>query len=340
VIGFDFLRPGYGVLLLAGLLVFLVGLYGLLRRRAALRSLVETPRLPQFLPGLSRTRALTRLVLASLGVALLGLSATGPVRGYTFQEAQQRGIDLVVCIDTSNSMLARDLRPSRLERARREVRGLVERLTGDRVALIAFSGDSREIAPLTHDRQTLAGLLDHLSPEDNRLGGTNLGAAIEHGLSLFDGRTGSHEAIVLLTDGEDQEGAGAEMAARAAERGIRVYVVGVGTEAGGKIPITDRSGRESFLVGPDGTEVVTRLGGTTLRTLAESTDGAYLSTENSPTPLEDLYRARIASIEGRDLMGGMRRVPHDRFQWTLGLALACMLVETGMRERSRRRIVT
>ena len=337
MIGFEFLRPELAPVALSAAAVLVVGLFGRARRGRELARLVAAPRLASFLPAYSRTRARLRLLLATGALVLLGVSVTGPVRGHTFHEVARRGIDLVVCIDTSQSMLAQDLRPSRLERARREVQGLLDRVRGDRIALVAFSGDAREIAPLTHDRTTLAGLLKEMHPEDNRLGGTNLAAAIEHGLTLFDGRTGANEAICLLTDGEDLEGRGAEKAAEAASLGIRIYVVGVGTEAGGKIPLPTKGGGQAFLRDGEGNEVVTRLDGSSLLRMAESTGGDYLSVENSPTPLVDLYDARISKLEGRDLEGGMRRVPHDRFQWTLGLALCLMLVESGLRESSRLR---
>jgi len=336
MIGFDYLRPELGwLVLLAGALA-VVGFWGLARRRSALLRLVSRSQFVRFLPDFSRRRSFARLLLACTALLLLALSATGPVRGYTYRDSSSRGLDLVVCIDTSNSMLARDLRPSRLERARREVLGLLEHLRGDRVALIAFSGDTREVAPLTHDRFTLRGLLRFVRPEDNRMGGTDLAAAIEHGLSLFDGRTGAHEAIILLTDGEDLGGRANEVATRAAEIGIRIYVVGLGTEGGGKIPVVDDLGREAFLRDQEGNEVVTRLSGASLQAIAKTTGGDYLSTENSPTPLEDLYRARISKLEGRDLEGGQRKVPHDRYQWALVLALACILGESGLRERRRK----
>ena len=333
MIGFELLRPDLAWLLLLAPALAGLGWAGLRRRRRDLARLVAAPRLAAFLPRFSANRARLRVLLASAALALLALSAVGPVRGHTFQDTARRGLDLVVCIDTSRSMLARDLRPSRLERAKREVLGLLEELRGDRCALIAFSGDAREVAPLTHDRVTLAALLEYVTPEDNRLGGTDLAAALERALALFDGRTGSHEAIVLLTDGEDLEGQAAARADEAAERGIRVYVVGVGTQAGGKIPVVDDSGAERFLVGPDGQEVVTRLESGTLRRIAELTGADYLSTEDSPTPLEDLYRRRISRLEGRELEAGRRRIPHDRYQWSLALALGCMLAEAGLRER-------
>ena len=233
-------------------------------------------------------------------------------------------------------MLVRDLRPDRLDRARREVAGLLERMRGDRVALIAFAGDAREVAPLTHDRTTLRHLLETLDPDDNEQGGTDLGAALQRALSLFDGRSGAHEAIVMLTDGEDLEGQGLEVARTAAERGIRVFVVGMGTPEGGKIPVRLDDGREGFLTDRDGNEVVSALDGESLAALAAATGGDYLSCAQSVTPLEELYAKRITRLEGVELGTGEEWVPHDRFQWALVVAAACMLGELGLRERARR----
>ena len=333
MIGFDLLRPGLAALCLLALLVFALGARGRARARAELARWTHPRRSARFVPGCSPARGWLRMLAGALALLLLAVAALGPVRGYTYRAVSRKGLDLVLALDTSRSMLAQDLRPSRLERAKREIRGLLDRMGGDRVALVAFSGDARDVAPLTRDRGTLEGLLDYVTPEDNQLGGTNLAAAIEHALSLFDGRSGAHEAIVLLTDGEDLEGKGAELAEEARKRHIRVYVVGIGTEAGGKIPITGADGRETFLTDPDGNEVVTRLERASLETLARTTGGAYLSAEESPTPLEDLYRARLTRIEGRETEGGERRVPYDRFQWPLGLALVCLLIELGLRER-------
>lgn len=274
---------------------------------------------------------------ATLAALALFAALLGPARGYGERPVLQRGVDLVVAIDTSRSMLARDVRPDRLTRAKREVQGLIDRLGGDRVALLAFAGDVRQVSPLTHDRTALGFLLARIDPRDNRRGGTDLGAALERALELFDGRTGNHEAIVLVTDGEDLEGRGAKVAAQAAERGIRVFVVGVGTELGGKIPVLAGDGRETFLVGPDGEEVVTRLDGETLVRLARASGGEYLSVEDSATPLEELYLRRIARLDTRAVEGGAERVPLDRYQWPLVLALLLLLVDVGLCERRRRR---
>ena len=337
--GFELLRPASAGALCAVLVLAVLGIWALGRQRRELAGFVAERHRARFVPGFAPERARWRLALSAAALAGLAFALAGPVRGYTEREVTRRGLDLVVCLDTSRSMLVRDLRPSRLERAVREIRGLGERLRGDRVALLAFAGDVREIAPLTHDRAALSGFLQGLSPGDNRKGGTDLGAALEAALELFDGRTGAHEAIVLLTDGEDLSGNALGAAELAKSRGIRVYVVGMASSAGGKIPEKDAAGRESFVVDAGGQEVVSRLDEASLRAIAEATGGEYLSAEHSPTPLEELYEKRIGRLEGREYGVRLERVPHDRFQWFLVLALACMAVEAAIGERRKGRAV-
>ena len=332
----ELLRPEAWVYLLIAPAILVGGGWALVQRRARRRRVVAERHRARLFPGYSENRARARVVLATAGAALMAVSLLGPVRGYTLREVARTGFDLVVCIDTSRSMLARDLRPDRLSRAVREVSGLFDLARGDRIALVAFSGDAREVCPLTHDVVTLRALLERVGPEDNRVGGTDLGIALERALDLLDGRRGANEAIVLITDGEDLEGRGARVAEVAAERGIRVFVVGVGTSEGGKVPLVGVDGSEQFLRDAEGAEVVTRLDDASLQTLARITGGEYLSTEMSATPLEDLWRARISKTDRRVVGDGRQRIPHDRYQWTLVLALFCMLAEAGLRERRPR----
>ena len=329
----DLLRPDLLWVPALGLLLAALGVWSLVGRWRAMARLIHPSQLARFAPAYSPLSAGLRVVLAAGATVFLGLALLGPVVGYTYREVVGRGIDIVVCIDTSRSMLAGDVGDRRLNRAKREVVGLLNVLGGDRVALLAFSGDTREVAPLTHDRAALEQLLAHVSTDDNRLGGTNLASALRSALALFDGRTGSHEAIVLVTDGEDLSGEGLTVAREAAERNIRVFVVGVGSEGGGKIPIPDGAGGETFLKDREGNEVISRMDAASLTKLAHITGGEFLSVDQHPTPLEELYDKRIASIDGRELVGGKERIPHDRYQWALALALACMLGEVGLRER-------
>lgn len=332
VLGFELLRPAWSLGLVAAPLVLATAILGLAWRRRDLARWADRRHRGRLVPGLSAGRSRLRVALAFLALVGGAFALTGPVRGYSLQEVERAGHDIVIVVDTSRSMLVQDVRPDRLTRAKREVRGLLQRLEGDRVGLLAFAGDVREVAPLTHDRRTLQHFVDTLSPQDNLVGGTNLGAALEAAVDLFDDRTGAHEAVVLITDGEDLEGNAREVARSAADTGIRVYVVGMGTPGGGKIP----DGRGGFVRDETGAEVVSTLDGSTLRAIAEVTGGDYLSVRDAALPLEELYEKRITQLETRELWAGKLRVPHDRYQWPLVLAFTCMLVESGLRERRAR----
>ncbi|MHC4262095.1 MAG: vWA domain-containing protein [Planctomycetota bacterium] len=329
----DWLRGEYALLALLALPLVLLGLAALWGSRRTLASALSPMMRARAGVESSSSRRVTRVGLAAGAVCMLALALAGPVLGYLERPVVERGLDVVLCIDTSRSMLARDVRPSRLERAQREVEGLVTTQPGNRFAIVAFSGDARQVAPLTADRKALVELLGRVDVRDNRLGGTDLGAALERSLDLLDENLGSSSAIVLITDGEDLSGRGREVAARASADGVRVYVVGVGTSDGGKIPTVGPDGVERFLVGPDGQEVQTRLESETLRALAESTGGEYLSTESSATPLEALFTERILDLERRERSDGLERVPRDRYQWPLAVALVLALAEGALRER-------
>ena len=335
LLGFDWLRPAASLYFLVLPWVALLALALGLQRRRARRALGDVSLVAEIAGERSRVAGRFRVGAELVGLGLLVVALIGPARGFTRRLVERRSLDLVVCVDTSRSMLAGDLRPNRLARARREVIGLIDQLAGDRISLLAFSGDVREVAPLTRDRTTLKALLGELTPEENRRGGTNLGAALERALDLFDGRTGAHEAIVVLTDGEDLEGGGAAMAERAKAAGIGIFVVGVGTEAGGKIPIPGADGKSHFLRDPDGAEVISKLDSASLSRLAETSGGAFLTTSDSATPLEDLYTKRISKLSGRTERGGEEKVPSDRFQWALLPALLALLFAFGKSERRR-----
>ena len=332
LLGFSLLRGGDLVWLLAGPALLALGLWARAARRRDLARLVAPRHAARFVSRSARWVARIRVLLAAVGISFLALALAGPVRGYSLRDVERRGLDLVVCLDTSRSMLVEDLRPSRLERAKREITGLLQKLEGDRVAVLGFAGDVRQVAPLTHDRATLTGFISTITPEDNQLGGTNIGAALESALELFDGRTGAHEAIVLLTDGEDLEGGGLAAAEKAKERNIRIYVVGMGSAEGGKIP----DGSRGFVRDEAGVEVISALDGTTLEKIAEESGGEYLSAALAPLPLEELYEKRMTKLEARELWAGRERIPHDRYQWPLVLALLCMGLEASLRERRAR----
>ena len=347
MIDFDWLRPEYALLLGLAIVPLVAGALALRSRLRLIRRVAEPRHLARLFPGLARRagerggedltkwlrrRAWLRATLSALCLALVVVGLLGPVRGYALVPVATRQIDVVVALDTSRSMLVEDVTPNRLERAKAEIGALFDTMQGERVALIAFAGLARNVTPLTRDVSTAQYFLEDLDPSDNRKGGTDIGAALTLALERFDTGAGANQAIVLVTDGEDLTGEGLAAAEEAAKRDIRVHVLGMGTSSGGKVP----DGDGGFVVDPAAeggpADVVSKLESTTLRALAEATGGIYLEAKGRVLPLEELYERAIAGMEGRDIVDGKERVPRDRYQWVLALALLVLVFEGSMRE--------
>lgn len=328
--GFELLRPDAALYAAPAVLAVLVAgavLQGL--RARDLARLGDPAHLPRLFPGRAPRRLVARAVLAACAAVSIGVALLGPVRGFKLVPLERRGVDVVIALDTSRSMLAQDNEPDRLTRAKKELDALLAKLEGERVGLVAFAGSAYDVTPLTRDLDTVRWFLERLSPEDNRAGGTDLAAALEHASRRLGDAGDGTEVIVLVTDGEDLGGKGLEAARAAAARGAKVHVLGMGTEGGAKIP----DGRARYVRDESGVDVITKLEDATLRAIAEATGGVYMRAHGSVLPLERLYEMVIAKEDGRDVVDGKERIPEDRYQWPLALALVAMLAELGLRER-------
>jgi Ca-activated chloride channel family protein len=309
------------LLLVPGLALFL--LWTARRRERALAEFVAAALLPAVAPDLDRRRR--RLGGALLVAATLCLVAgvAGPMWGFRWQEVRREGIDLVVAMDTSRSMLATDVKPNRLARAKLAVEDLLAELGGDRIGLVAFAGTAFVQCPLTLDygafRQSLEAVEVGLIPR----GGTALGAAIDAALDAFEGRQGRHQALVLITDGEDHEGKVKEAVKRAADRGVKVYSVGIGTADGELVP----GDGGAFVKDRKGQVVKSRLDEETLKQIAVDTGGVYLHAAGAALGLSELYRDYIATMEKRELATTLERRFEHRFQIPLAIAFALLLAE-------------
>ena len=302
------------------------------RREALLGRLADA-----LAPGFSRWRRLLRdgLVVAATGLVLLALS--GPLYGTWLREVQQRGVDVMVVLDTSRSMLAQDVRPNRLERAKREVRGLLTKLVGHRLGLVTFAGDARVVCPLTDDANTFRTFLDDVDTTSNGTGGTAIGEGLEVALDSFDEEHPTQSVLVLLTDGEDMQSdpPPQEVAYQALARGVPVHVVAFGTEEGGTIPVPNPRGAPTDLRDAEGATVVTRVtrqAEGVLETVAGISGGAFLSAARTPFPLDEIFEKRIAVMEGVSRASSVREEGIDRFQWALAGALVCLALAHGMRD--------
>jgi len=268
-------------------------------------------------------RALRTTALLALGL----LAWMDPRWGDEPVQWERRGLDLIFCLDTSRSMLARDLEPNRLERARSDMRAMLPRLQGgDRVGLVVFAGEARLWVPLTHDLDAFRGLLAEVDTEVVKKGGTDLAAALRKALSIADPDHARTTVVMLLTDGEDLAGAGRQAAAELAQQGLRVHTIGYGSALGSKITVQQEQ-REDFLRDRSGAEVVSRLDVESLRAVATATGGEFLRAEAMVLPLVELHDKRLLPMQKRSYDAGEQVGKQARYQWVLLPLLLLLLFE-------------
>ena len=307
------------------------------RRRRDLERMAHAAVAPRLIRSLSRGRQHLRSALLVAGIGLLALALTGPRFGVRLEMAQRRGVDVVLLLDVSRSMLAEDVRPNRLERARQAIGKLLDELKGDRVALVVFAANAYVQCPLTLDTPALRLLLGAVDVNAIPSQGTSLARAIDQAGRLFDPEEREHKVAVLFSDGEAHTGSSAEAAARLADRGARLYCVGVGSPEGGLIPLRSEEGsRMEYHKDRDGNYVKSRLDEAALREVASAGEGAYWRSSLTGRELEDLVD-RISGLQQKELGSERFTRYEERFQIPLALALACFLAEGLLSERSRRR---
>ncbi|MEC9378852.1 MAG: VWA domain-containing protein [Candidatus Latescibacterota bacterium] len=276
-----------------------------------------------------------RRSLGVLGVLMLAIALVGPQFGLQLSMAQRRGVDVVICLDLSRSMLAEDIRPNRLDHARYAIGELVDGLGSDRVGLVVYAAHAFVQCPLTLDSGALRLLLNSVSAGDLPSQGTSLERALEVAGSSFDPDDRQHKVVVVFSDGEDHVGDGLGAAARLAEEGVRIFTIGVGTEEGELIPIQGEAGRD-YHKDRAGNYVKTRLDETELRDIARAGEGAYFHSSLGGNELDALLD-RIDGLDEKQLGEESFRSYEERFQWPLGLALVCFIAEALISDRQRQR---
>lgn len=306
------------------------------RRREADLAKVVHPRFRQRLTeGFSPWRRNLKRGLWLAAVALLFTAVARPQKGYEWLEVKRKGIDILFAVDTSRSMLAEDLTPNRLERAKLGIIDFVERLESDRVGLIPFAGSAFALCPLTLDYDAFRESLDALDTDLIPRQGTDLASAIKEAERLFDEAGNNHRILVLLTDGEDLQGSVVDAAKEAAKKGMSIYTVGVGSPDGATIPILYQNGRRDFVRDEEGRVVRTKLDEKTLREIAEQTEGLYVPLGRGAEGLNTIYQERLRLVPKSEMDQRMEKIPLERFEWPLGAALFLLLAEFFVGDRRR-----
>ena len=276
-----------------------------------------------------------RRSLSVVGTFLVVITMLGPQFGLQLSMAQRRGVDVVVCLDLSRSMLAQDIRPNRLEHARYAIGELVDGLGSDRVGLVVYAAHAFVQCPLTLDKGALRLLLGSVSAGDLPSQGTSLERALEAAASAFDPDDRQHKVIVVFSDGEDHVGDGAAVAARLAAEGVRIFTMGVGTATGELIPTAGDQGND-YHKDRAGNYVKTRLDEAALRAISRAGEGAHYSSTLEGSELAAL-REWIDRLDDKEFGEESFRGYEERYQWPLGLAFICFLVEMTLSERQRQR---
>lgn len=313
------------VLLFGGVLA-----YGFRRRDALLGRFAASRLLNQLTEQASFTRAWIKAGCILLAVLAIGIAHARPLLGVEWSERKARGLDIVFILDSSKSMLATDLRPTRLDRAKLAIIDLVERLEGDRIGLIAFAGQAFLQTPPTLDYSTFYESLDAIDPSIMTSGGSDLGNAIDEATKAFPSQN-NIKVVVLLTDGEDLSGNAASAATRAREDGIQVFTIGIGTPEGEYLRIRNEQGIEEFVRDSSGQPILSKLDENTLQAIAQATGGIY--SQLSSDSLDQLYNSVIARLPREERESELQEIDIERFQWALTFALVFLVFDILIRRR-------
>ena len=307
------------------------------KRRAALDRFAGNKTIMRLVSPVSNRKRVVKMALVIFGCVFLILALIEPKWGYHMEEVTRRGIDIVIAVDTSKSMLADDIKPNRLSAAKRKIEDLLRELKSDRVGLVAFAGSAYTYCPLTVDYGAFRLFLDDLHTNLLPLGGTNLEVAIKRSMLSFDSNTKKHKTIILITDGEDHSGMAIEAAKEAKKEGVIIYTVGIGKKEGSYIRIKNKKGEEILLKNKDGQVIKSRLDEVTLNKIALETGGAYTPAYGTKWGLERIYKEEISRIEEKELGSQRIKLYENRFQLPLLVALVLITLESLIGERKKKK---
>lgn len=326
----------FDYLYLLGLIPFFVAAYWLLartRKRAMQRfgdvSLLEN-HLAESASGVKRV---SKFILLVLAFACLILALANPQIGTRMEEVKQEGIDLFIALDVSFSMKAEDIKPNRLEKAKLQIRNLIDRLAGDRIGLVVFAGEAFTQFPLTTDYSGAKMFLDVVDVDAVPTPGTSIGSAIRRAVESFDFKEPTSKALIIITDGENTEGEAFPAAEEASKNDVRIYTIGLGSPEGTPIPVYNASGQQvDFKRDRLGNIVVTKLDEVSLERIAAIGNGAYYRGTNTQDELNEVYKA-INALEKREF-GTKRFTDYEsRYQYPLMAGILLLLMELLISDR-------
>lgn len=297
------------------------------RRLAAAIKFAESGMLDRLMPATTAFRPWLKGGILVVGLVLLIVAAARPRFGFFYEEVSRRGVDVFVLLDVSRSMLAEDVAPNRLERAKSDVRDLLQKLQTDRVGLIVFAGAAIVKSPLTNDHSFFQLVLDEVNTDSAPRGGSLIGDAIRKAVGAMDKAADRDRAIVLITDGEDHDSFPADAASMAEDMGVKIFAVGLGDIGeGSRIPIRGKDGQLTYLK-HEGQEIWTKMDEELLKSISVKTGGAYIPARTRVYDLGQVYEDHISGLQASDMDTATRRRFKEQYQWFAAIGFLLLLIE-------------
>ncbi len=325
-------EPGYFYLLWSLIPLIFFVLWGMKKKQQLTQKFCGNLLSAQLVhPGVEKQRR-NKTVFIVLAILFLLLALTRPRWGYHWEDLHQRGVDVIVALDVSSSMLAEDIKPNRLERAKRKISDLLDMMQGDRIGLIAFAGTAFVQCPLTLDYSAARIFLSAIDTQLIPTQGTAIGNAIETAVKAFRTQDKKSKALILITDGEDQTGKALAAAKTAKDQGVKIYAIGIGGEIGAPLPNPFADG--GFRKNQQGEVILSKLDEAILQKIALATGGSYVRSVTGDIDLKAIYNDQIKKyIEKKELKQERRKIWQERFQWFIFIALFFLALETWLAEK-------
>lgn len=321
-----------------GIIPFFIAVYVwyLITSKKKFKKIGHIELVAQLIPEVSSTKKTIKFILYLIGFSFLILGLCNLQTGSKLKDVKREGADIMVCLDVSNSMLAEDLSPNRLERAKMAIENMVDKLQGDRLGIIVFAGEAYVQLPITTDYSSAKLFLESINTKIVPVQGTNIADAINKAVESFGKDDGKNKAIVIITDGENNEEASSsaiEAAEEAEKKDIIVHTIGVGSETGVPIPQVIDGIVSGYKKDNSGNTIVTKLDSKILEDIASTSNGVYVQASSSDIGL-DVILDKISELDKKQLESKMFTDYEDQFQWFLGASFLFLVAETLLSERA------
>lgn len=320
----------YAFIAIPAMLVLVVSYF--VSRKNKLKRVGDSELVAQLIPYSSRRKRILKVVLFLAGFSSLILALCNLQTGSKLTEVKREGADIIVCLDVSNSMLAQDLSPDRLTRAKYALEKMIDLLEGDRLGLVIFAGEAYVQLPITTDYSAAKMFLGSIGPGMVPVQGTKIAEAIKKASESFSTDEGKNRAIILITDGENHESAAIEAAEEAAKKGIMINTIGIGSQNGVPIPLVENGVVKGYRKDKEGQTIVTRLNSDLLKAIAGKADGVFVQASQADLGLNAVLD-KIGELDKAQLESKMYTDYEDQFQWFLGLSLILFFIEFLLSER-------